>query len=170
MTVGKPTAVVYDLDSTLAHTRHRWHLSPMTDPSSSWEIYSGACLDDSPLAGTIARLRLDWYHHEVHICSGRGAAAQKQTDQWLLKHVGPFYDYLTLRPVGDETPNGTLKVNYIKGVQMAGTDVVLAYEDWPDAARQIYEETGVPVLGVNPFYEEDDSKATFVSDGIGGGL
>ncbi len=55
-----------------------------------------------------------------------------------------------------------------------GIEVVLFYEDYPDVARLIYKETGVPVLGVNPFYEDDDHKAERLrgikADAQGGGL
>lgn len=76
-----------------------------------------------------------------------------------------------LREIGDIRPNGVLKVDYINSLRERGFDPVLFYEDWPEAARMIQEKTGVPVLGINPFYEEDDIKLQSVAgDVLGGGL
>ena len=148
-------AVVYDLDSTLADTRHRWHLNPRADPTSDWEKYSMACPDDLPIKGTIVRMQLDYMDYQVHICTGRSDAAHDLTVAWLDQHAGPAYDYLKMRLAGDHTPNGVYKVNYIRELSKQGVPVALFYEDWGEAAAYIAEHTGVPVLGINPFYPED---------------
>ncbi len=153
MSLGRPCAVVYDLDSTIAHTQHRWHLSPMKDPSSSWEKYSRACKNDTPLPGTVFRMKMDWPHYEVHICSGRDAAARDETVSWLDINVGPWWDHLELRRDPVKT-NIELKVDYIRKLQRK-LQVLLVYEDWAPAAEGIYEQTGVPVLGVTAFYPEE---------------
>lgn len=178
MAKGRITAVVYDWDSTLANTKHRWHLAPTVNAESSWDIYSQACGDDIPLAGTARRMQMDYVHHQVHICSGSAASAREQRISWLQKHC-LLYDYLQLRATGDRRPNGQIKIDYVKQLQADGIEVVLFYEDWPKVGRQIQEATGVPVLGINPFYEDDDWKRegapksdqpTSKSDGLGGGL
>jgi hypothetical protein len=164
----KDTAVIYDLDSTLCHTLHRWHLSPMKDPAKTWADYAAACVNDTPLPGTLARMRLDWKHHQVHICSGRDASALQATEEWLAAHDA-CYDFLRLRGEGDRRPNEVLKVDYVQEVRRAGVDVVLFYEDWGLAAHAIWKQTGVPVLGVNPFYPSE-SEQQVKSDSLGGGL
>jgi hypothetical protein len=152
--ISKDTVVVYDLDSTVADTRHRWGLTPRNDPASDWEKYSLACSGDTALPGTVRRMELDWPYHQVHICTGRSRVALERTEQWLLKHVGPFWDHLEMRPARDRTPNGEFKIRYVRKLQAAGLDVVLFYEDWEKSANEIYDETKVPVLGINPFYPE----------------
>jgi hypothetical protein len=165
------TVVLFDIDSTLAHTQHRWGLNPNADPASSWEAYCAARLGDTPLAGTVAAARLHYPHHLVHLCSGSDASSEAVTRQWLDLHRVPFDD-LRQRPLGDRTPNEDLKVNYVFELRARGLEVVLAYEDWETAARALELKAGVPVIGVNPFYAADLAKtqqqAAF--DGMGGGL
>lgn len=165
------TAVVFDKDSTLFNTFQRWHLSPMRDPESSWERYSQACIDDEPIPGTIRAAELHWPHHQIHICTGASATAEHVARQQLVI-AGVCYDYLKMKAIGDNRPNEEYKIAYIEELRAAGVEVVLFYEDWGPAAHAIEERTGVPVVGVNPFYPEDmvkfqQSKAV---DGVGGGL
>jgi hypothetical protein len=154
-----PTVVVYDLDSTVCDTRHRHHLIPDVNPASTWEKYSLACRGDEPIDGTIARMRLDWPYHEVHIVTGRSAVARNATEAWLTAYAGEeshqYWDQLHMRPTGTRTRNGLFKVSYIKDLQGQGKHVALAYEDYKQAAEEITAVTGVPVLGINPFYAAD---------------
>jgi hypothetical protein len=165
------TAVLFDRDSTLGNTRHRWHLSPMKDPTSSWEMYAAACWWDPPIPGTVAAARLHYQHHRVHICSGMDGSAYETNLSWLERHRVP-YDEVRLRRAGDvETPNADLKVGYILELKSRGIETVLCYEDWGPAAADIERRTGVPVVGVNPFYPDDDAKfQQQVHDSVGGGL
>lgn len=163
------TAVLFDLDSTLADTRHRWHLSPKADPSSSWAKYCAARMGDTPIPGAVAAARLHYPHHQVNICSGSEVSAEQVTRAWLDRHRIPF-DALVLRTDPLAT-NADIKVSYIEFLRSVGIEPVLFYEDHPAVATEIYERTGVPALGVNPFYPEDAHKfqqAPF--DNRGGGL
>ncbi len=174
--IGKPTAVIYDLDSTLCDTRHRWKLAPQEGNTYTWVDYSGACLDDGLIRGSAARMRMDWAHHEVHIASGRGGESLDKTINWLEENnLRPWYDFLTLRGIGDERSNAQIKIDYINKVEASGVHVILVYEDHPAVGREIMSRLDVPVLGVNPFYEEDDRNAAdrmigLRSDSAGGGL
>jgi hypothetical protein len=165
------TAVLFDRDSTLGDTRHRWDLSPMKDPTSSWRVYAAACGGDAPIPGTVAAARLHAPHHRIHICSGMDGSAYEINLGWLDRHKIP-YDEVRLRPAGDtEIPNADLKVSYILELRSRGIEPVLFFEDWGPAAADIYGRTGVPVVGVNPFYPP--AVASFqqqVHDGVGGGL
>jgi hypothetical protein len=165
------TAVLFDRDSTLGNTRHRWHLSPMRDPASSWAVYAAACIGDQPLPGPVAAARLHYPHHRVHICSGMDGSAREANRLWLARNDIP-YDAIRLRPAGDtEIPNAELKVSYIFELRRRGVETVLCYEDWGPAAAEIHERTGVPVVGVNPFYPEDEAKfQQQAHDSVGGGL
>ena len=169
---GKPTAVLADLDSTLADTRQRWPLSPMVNPDTTWADYSAACAGDVPLHGPIAVLRLLWPHHEIHIVSGSNASARPHREAWLDRHQVP-YDYLRLRgDTEEEIPNEGIKTGYVGWLRYRGTEPVLFLEDWAPAAAAIWEATRVPVLGVNPFYPEDliALQQAKVAYGVGGGL
>jgi hypothetical protein len=147
------TAVLFDKDSTLFRTGHRWHLAPTKDPSSDWHKYAQACLDDEPVYGVIRAAALHARHHQVHICSGAFDSALVQVTAQLAKH-GVQYDYLALRRTGDERPGGAIKAEYAMRLESQGIEVLLAYEDWEPDAREL-EAVGVPVIGVNPFYPQD---------------
>lgn len=84
-------------------TRHRHHLSPVADPSSTWKLYALACEDDPPIRGTVARMRLDWPHHQVHLVSGADPVSESMTRAWLKHwHVGHARAILSVR--GAATP------------------------------------------------------------------
>lgn len=164
------TAVLFDKDSTLFNTYQRWHLSPMRDPSSSWDAYSRACADDAPMPGTIRAAELHWPHHQVHICTGASTGAEQEARVQLVRY-GVCFDYLKMKAPDDARPNEEFKIAYVLELRESGTEVVLFYEDWGPAALAIYEKTGVPVVGVNPFYPEDMVRfQQSAADGIGGGL
>jgi hypothetical protein len=150
-------AVGWDLDSTLAGTMHR---QPFIDKiragAGTWEDYSLMCADDEPVEGAIALMQLmRVYTPELlHIViSGRSQCALGLTWSWLrINRAVP--DLIRLRPDGDNTPNGEWKVSQIRALaEERGFEIVLFVEDHPGTAAYIREHAGIPVLGVNPFYE-----------------
>jgi hypothetical protein len=164
------TAVWFDFDSTLAHTRHRWHLSPMADPDSTWDAYCAARTGDTPIAGPVAAARVHYLHHQVHVFSGSAESSRQVSLQWLDRHRVP-YDSLRQRPPGDRRNNAEIKIGYIRELQALGIDVLFGYEDHPEVAADIEKETGTPVIVVNPRYPEDEEKfRRGRHDGMGGGL
>jgi phosphoglycolate phosphatase-like HAD superfamily hydrolase len=164
------TAVVFDKDSTLGDTRHRWHLAPGAGTEPDWDAYSAACLGDEPLPGPATLARLLHPYHQVHVCSGSNHSSRQVTLQWLTRCRIP-YDALYQRSPGDFRKNWQLKAGYVNSLRALGVEVVLFVEDHPEVAAMIEAETGVPVLGVNPFYPEDLHKLHQVQgDGLGGGL
>lgn len=148
------TAVVYDLDGTLADNAHRRHLIP-EDPTVNvgWEPWAMACADDTPIWGMITRMRLDYGQHQVHIVSSRDAVSYDLTAAWLNRTAGRCYEALTLREAGDERSALQLKVDYIRSLYARGIYVALAYEDIKHIAEGIWEQTGTPVVLVNPAYD-----------------
>jgi FMN phosphatase YigB (HAD superfamily) len=148
---GLSTAILFDLDSTLFHTKHRWHLSPAVNPESTWEDYSAACAGDSPILGTIKLAVLLWPEHQIHIVSGRNESAEAQTIHQLAS-AGVPYDGMRLRPAGDYTKNADFKIKYIAELEEQGTKTVLFVEDLPKVADEIEARTSIPTLVVNPRY------------------
>jgi len=156
-------AVLWDLDSTLANTAHRQPMIPAIRAKTgpTWEDYSMACVDDTPVDGTVALVRLlsglgqesgnPLYQYGV---SGRSEAARQLTLDWFAEHGVPL-DGVYLRPAGDRTPNGRYKVGVIRQLRDSGVDVVLFVEDWKETADYIHGKTGVPVLVVQGDYLAD---------------
>lgn len=159
MTTG---AVLWDLDSTIANTMHRQHMVPAIKAKQgpTWEDYSMACVDDTPVEGAVALVRLiaslDPRSALVaqYGVSGRSESARDVTLTWFAEHGVPLND-LHLRPDGDHTPNGTYKVGVINRLRDSGVDVLLFVEDWKETGEYIREKTGVPVLLVQGDYNVD---------------
>lgn len=142
----------WDLDSTLADTRHRFRLiEKIKAGEATWDEHSLACVDDEPIGSAIALMRLLFPHHAQHIVSGRSAVARDQTLTWLEKYQVPF-DALQLRRPDDFTENGLIKVRYVRELEARSRRVVMFFEDYPPVAEQIHEMTGVPVTVLTPPY------------------
>ena len=69
-----------------------------------------------------------------------------------MRHDVPM-DHLILRPEGDCTDNKLFKVAKINWLKAQGARFCFFVEDWAPVAEYITEQTGIPVLGVNPFDE-----------------
>jgi hypothetical protein len=157
----KTKVVLWDLDSTIANTTHRQHMIPAIKEHAkggpTWEDYSMACVDDTPVEGTVALVRLLDFLSSPAIpfwqygVSGRSESARGRTLEWFDKHGVPL-DGLHLRPDGDHTPNGKYKVGVINKLRDSGKDVLLFVEDWKETGEYIREKTGVPVLLVQGDY------------------
>lgn len=147
--------VGWDLDSSVASTMHRRHLIPkIRAGEATWHDYSELCPDDEPIEGSVALMRLMFQldPRVQHVAiSGRSVRALGLTQNWADAHGIPFDRYM-LRP--DDEENGSWKVRCIRQLQAEGHTVRLFVEDWAPAAKHIREQTGVPVLGVNPFDPE----------------
>jgi hypothetical protein len=150
-----PLAVGWDLDSTLASTMHRRYLVPEIKAGrATWDDYSDLSSDDAPVAGAVALARLLCAAgHPQYAISGRSGSARDRTLSWFRLHDVPM-DRLILRPAGDRTDNKLFKVRQIHQLQDQGVKFCLFVEDWQPVAEYITEQTGIPVLGVNPFDPE----------------
>lgn len=157
--------VISDLDSTLRNTKQRHHLAPkkgakaqgdgvLDHVHADWLDYAMACAEDVPMMGPIMVLRMARAHgHAIHIVSGCSEEARSLTEAWLYKHDVPF-DTLRMHSAHDVTNNAEYKIQHVHYLQERGFEPILFLEDWPSVARQIERETGVPVLLVNPDYED----------------
>jgi hypothetical protein len=150
--------VCWDLDSTLCSTWHRQHMIPAVKAGEkTWDQYAELCAGDEPIEGAVELVRLLAPHNCQIAVSGRSGSAKALTLEWLRTHGVPL-DRTIMRPDGDFTENGLLKVKVIRQLQRQGLDVRLFIEDWPQAAELIREQTGVPVLVVNPCYPDEGAK------------
>ena len=150
--------VLWDLDSTLCNTAHRQPMIPLIKAKAgpTWEDYSMACVDDTPVEATIALVRLLHGTIQQFGVSGRSSAARELTLDWFKRHDVPL-DELYLRPAGDHTPNGRYKVGVVRQLRANGLEVALFVEDWAETADYIREKTGVPVLTVQGDYLDLDA-------------
>lgn len=100
MQAAPRSAVIVDVDGTLARfnpaAEGRWVLGPDKD----WPAFFEA-MQDAPPVADVARLArlLKAQGEAILICSGRPAAWQASTEDWLARHAIPF-DAFYLRPDG----------------------------------------------------------------------
>lgn len=146
--------VIADLDSTLSNTTKRAHLAaPGSAEHADWVEYSRACVHDEPLAGPVAAIRALSLHYPLFIVSGRNVEAYTETVTWLRRHdIHP--EGLRLRAAGDIQDNGDYKVAFIEDLRRQGFDPIVMFEDQPHVADRV-EAAGVPVVRVNPGYEDE---------------
>lgn len=154
-------AVSFDLDSTIANTLHRQWMVPEIKAKRpggpTWDDYSMACENDTPIYGAVTLMRALRPNHHIHIITGRSAGARSLTETWLAGWDIP-YDGLHMRPAGDRTANGKYKVATLRSIQatsLVPMKFVLFVEDYPEAAEYITEHTGIPCLLVNANYPAD---------------
>lgn len=153
-------AIGWDKDSTLADSSQRHHmLADCRAGRRTWGEYAAACVNDKPVEAAVTLMRLlgEFCHNIVM----SGAEDCPEARGWLSTHLalwehGPLlYDDVRFRQPGDDIDNGLLKVRWIKEYQDKGYEFALYVEDWPVTAQLIREQTGIPVLVLNPCYPDE---------------
>jgi acid phosphatase class B len=155
--------VLCDIDSTVADTRHRSHMSPHAHPDNTWESYGALCSDDNLIAGTRGLLKiLHNAGHEIWFVTGRPAVVEVPTKDWLIANDFPF-DSLRTYQTTDHKHHVEYKRSWLRTVQEMHGTVILALDDWPSVV-DMYEEEGVPCICINPRYE-DNPMRFFIENG-----
>ena len=131
----KPTAVIVDIDGTLAHN----------DGHRSFYDYSKV-LSDKPVWPVIdAANGLNTIHHTV-VVSGRKAECREDTEAWLLVH-GIQYDKLYMRADGDDRADTIVKMEILRDKIAPEFEVIAAIDDRP-AVCEMWRKVGVPTFQV----------------------
>lgn len=145
---------LWDLDSSLCDTQHRhWIIPLIKQKQKNWDDYSMLCDGDAPIPGPVTIMReLD--NHWNFALSGRAECARERTVEWAQKHAVPLNSFI-LRPTGSRLNIGVWKVSKIRYLMTLGFTITFMAEDNAEIARRIHEETGVTILGLNPFYAND---------------
>jgi hypothetical protein len=119
----------FDLDSTLADTRHRHHLiSP--DGATDWTAYSLACGGDA-LVGPVAALWRALPPGTARVVvSARDRAAEAPTRRWLADH-NLWPDLMVLGPVPEGMSHEAWKVSRIRALMWRYGHHVFHVDDWP---------------------------------------
>lgn len=149
--------VVVDLDSTLADTRHRHHRTPHEDPTQTWADYAMHCAADKPMEATVRLVQmLESAGYDIHIVSFRDVGAQELTEAWLTENCVPYHE-LTLASSGDKDTlddHDQYKAVAVRKLLDEGRRVDLVIDDWPGVRKAVWDKCKVPVLIVNPCYQE----------------
>lgn len=144
---------VWDLDSTLADTSPRHHLSPFVNPDETWYTYANACDLDKPMTGTITMLRILYVAGmEIHILTGRRSTAREKTKAWLDTHGVPWH-VLRMRSDDDLEPNSDYKIDYMRNLPQLPA---LFVSDWSPECQAVRKILGIPSVCINPEYNTSD--------------
>ena len=144
------TSITFDLDSTLADTRHR-HGLINNDGPTDWVAYSMACPGDDPIEWTVNLWRLFYSRGwALSIVTGRNNRARGLTMDWLTAH-GIYPDMLLMADDHHATmDHGEYKAMSVREVAARlGQPVSLHIDDWAPVAPAL-AKIGVPCLIVTP--------------------
>ena len=131
----KPTAVIVDIDGTLAHN----------DGHRSFYDYSKV-LGDKPVWHVIdAANGLNTIHHTI-VVSGRKAECREDTEAWLLMH-GIQYDEFYMRADGDDRADTIVKMEILRDKIAPEFEVIAAIDDRP-AVCEAWRKVGIPTFQV----------------------
>ena len=131
----KPTAVIVDIDGTLAHN----------DGHRSFYDYSQV-MGDKPVWHVIdAANGLNSIHHTI-VVSGRKAECREDTEAWLLVH-GIQYDEFYMREDGDDRADTIVKMEILRDKIAPEFDVIAAIDDRPSVC-EMWRKVGIPTFQV----------------------
>lgn len=131
----KPTAVIVDIDGTLAHN----------DGHRSFYDYTQV-MGDKPVWHVIdAANGLNTVHHTI-VVSGRKAECSEDTEAWLLAH-GIQYDEFYMRADGDDRADTIVKMEILRDKIAPEFEVIAAIDDRP-AVCEAWRKMGIPTFQV----------------------
>ena len=131
----KPTAVIVDIDGTLAHN----------DGHRSFYDYTQV-MGDKPVWHVIdAANGLNTVHHTI-VVSGRKAECREDTEAWLLTY-GIQYDEFYMREDGDDRADTIVKMEILRDKIAPVFDVIAAIDDRPSVC-EAWRKMGIPTFQV----------------------
>lgn len=160
--------VVFDLDDTLADSRHRAHILQQEFPTESakWDAFFDECHKDEPVFEILAIYNslAASGHYRVEIWTGRGEAVRAKTEKWLSLFLFGGHDFevvpyeaipyevipqsykpvLRMRAVGDFRVDTEVKGDFLKE---AGQNPYMAFDD-RDVMVKWWRDQGVTCLQV----------------------
>ena len=132
---------MFDLDGTLADTRHRLH--HLERRPKDWDAFFDAARDDPPLEQGLALVRESARDCEVAYVTGRPERCRADTLAWLAAHDLP-QGRLEMRRAGDRRPARLAKVQLLR--RLARERVVAVVVDDDEQVCDAYEQEGLSVL------------------------
>jgi hypothetical protein len=135
---SKPSAVIVDIDGTLALITDR-------NPYSHRGV-----LKDKPNASVIAVAQaLAAAGHVLVIVSGRAEAARADTELWLTRHLGAPFEGPHMRADGDGRQDAVIKREIYERVIKPRYDVLCVLDDRDQTVR-MWRHMGLTCLQVAP--------------------
>lgn len=147
------SCVIFDLDGTLADTRHRLHLIREKKHGE----FGAACVHDTPYVYLVHLCNMISCNLPVFICTGRSAEYLIQTQAWLSAN-NVKYQTLLMRAEGNHRPDAVVKKEMLNKIRRDGYEPLFAVEDRPSVVK-MWREAGVPCLVTDDTtWAEDDEE------------
>lgn len=121
-----PDLAVFDLDGTLADTRHRLRFLQRRPPD--WDAFFAAAPEDPPLAEGVALAMELAAGHELAYLTGRPERCRADTLAWLARHGLPAGELL-MRPARDRRPARKTKPELLRQLARRRTVAVVVDDD-----------------------------------------
>lgn len=136
-----PTAVIVDIDGTLAHMEGR-------GPFEWDKVYQDSV--DKEVRDIVNGLSSQ---HVVIVMSGRDEVCREDTTAWL-KDNGVWYNRLHMRPAGDMRKDSIIKREMFDKFVADKYNVVMVIDDRPQVVNECWRKMGLKVIQVgNPYIE-----------------
>ena len=147
-TLGK-TAVIVDIDGTVANLDHRLHY--VKGEKKDWRTFLSKCDQDLPKHDIymIAEAFCDVTGSHLVFCSGRGQEYQDKTKTWLAMNKMD-YDNLFMRQERDYRQDNIIKEQILDFEILTRYTEVLAVFDDRDQVVKMWRDRGLTCLQVAP--------------------
>lgn len=146
------TAIIVDIDGTLADATHRLHLLPKAplfddvSPDEAWTRFFDAAVDDEPIGEIIELVNAMYQDNVVILATGRREETRELTAAWLARHK-VSYDHLLMRKDGDHRPDTVVKREMLDHIRTLGLTILFALEDRLRVVK-MWRANGLRVLHV----------------------
>lgn len=143
--MGKPKAIIVDIDGTLADCSHRVHHLQSTP--KDWDAFYAGCAHDSTIEGVYHLLSCVEFVGDIALLfvTGRPERTRVDTEEWLSNRIS--WTKLVMRSNGDRRADDVLKREIYERDIAPYYDVLFCLEDRSRVVK-MYRSLGVPCLQV----------------------
>ena len=143
------TAIIFDIDKTIANNKHREYLAELPASENKWRDFHTLC-DYDPSIQPMIQL-IDMYQkfaYKIIFCTARPEYIRHRTRIWLDKAIGNFGFELFMRAYNDDRPSFVIKKEMLDEIRKEYY-VLTAFDD-SQKCVDMYVENGV--LCLKPYY------------------
>lgn len=144
----QPTAVIFDIDGTLANCEHRVRF--VQSIPKNWPAFNKRMNKDTPYHDIIWLLKIMHANNVIIlIASGRGEEDRKITTNWLDVEAGlaGLYTKLYMRPLKDNRADNIIKKEILDQMRLDGYNPTMAIDDRSNVVK-MWRDNGLRCLQV----------------------
>lgn len=164
--MNKISAIIVDIDGTLANAGHRLH--HIRKSPKDWPAFFAEAKNDEPFKWCQEVIQKFAATHQVIFLTGRGEEERENTLSWLYEHAGLYensntglalYDrFLLMRPAGCRDHDYDVKRRIYRETIEPHYDVLMVLEDRGSVVK-MWRELGLICLQCSDWEEKDAETA-----------